>query len=110
MNLVTGRSYVQANTSPVWPPTGIGLAALLILGYQYLPGITLGVLLGSLLTGAPFNLAVGMSLGNTLEALAAVYCFKRIVRFHKEIGRIQDVVGLLLVSLVCTTIGCSQYL
>ena len=22
-------AYVQANTSPVWPPTGIGLAALL---------------------------------------------------------------------------------
>ena len=36
-------AYVQANTSPVWPPTGIGLAALLILGYRYWPGISLGV-------------------------------------------------------------------
>jgi hypothetical protein len=27
-------AYVQANTSPVWPPTGIGLAALLIFGYR----------------------------------------------------------------------------
>src|SRR5512137_2853011 len=87
-------AYVQANTSPVWPPTGIGLAALLILGYRYWPGIGLGVLLGSLLTGAPFDLAVGMSLGNTLEALIAVYCLKRIVGLHHEIDRIQDVVGL----------------
>jgi signal transduction histidine kinase len=100
-------AYVQANTSPVWPPTGIGLAALLLLGYRYWPGITLGVLLGSLLTGAPFDLAVGMSIGNTLEALVAVYLLKRIVSFHHEIDRIQDVVGLVLISLVCTTIGAS---
>jgi len=100
-------AYVQANTSPVWPPTGIGLAALLILGVRYWPGITLSVLLGSLLTGAPLNLAVGMSLGNTLEALVMLYCLKRIVHFHNEIDRIQDVVGLALVSLVCTTIGAS---
>jgi len=45
-------AYVQVNTSPVWPPTGIALAALLIFGYRLWPGISLGVLLGSLLTGA----------------------------------------------------------
>ncbi len=100
-------AYVQANTSPVWPPTGIGLAALLLLGYRYWPGITLGVLLGSLLTGAPFNLAIGMSIGNTLEALVAAYFLNKIVGFHHEIDRIQDVVGLVLVALVCTTIGAS---
>jgi signal transduction histidine kinase len=100
-------AYFQANTSPVWPPTGIGLAALFILGYRYWPGITLSVLLGSILTGAPVNLAIGMALGNTLEALAAVYCLKVVVGLHQEIDRIQDVVGLVLVSLVCTTIGAS---
>ena len=74
----------QANTSPVWPPTGIGLAALFILGYRYWPGITLGVLLGSILTGAPVNLAIGMALGNTLEALTAVYCLKKLVGLHSD--------------------------
>ncbi len=100
-------AYVQANTSPVWPPTGIGLAALLLFGYQLWPGITLGVLLGSLFTGAPFNLALGMALGNTLEALIAVYSLKQILHLHQELDRIQDVVGLILVSFVCTTIGAS---
>ncbi len=101
-------AYVQANTSPVWPPTGIGMAALLIFGYRYWPGISLGVLLGSLLTGAPLDLAAGMSLGNTLEAVVAVYFLKKIVGLHNELDRIQDVVGLLLVALVCTTIGASM--
>jgi signal transduction histidine kinase len=100
-------AYVQANTSPVWPPTGIGLAALLIFGYRLWPGISLGVLIGSLLTGAPFFLALGITIGNTLEALAAVYFLKKFVCLHNEIDRIEDVVGLVLVSLACTTIGAS---
>lgn len=100
-------AYVQANTSPVWPPTGIGLAALLILGPRTWPGITMGVLFGSMLTGAPFDLAFGMSIGNTLEALVAVYFLRKLVGLHNEIDRIQDVIGFVLVSLLCTTIGAS---
>jgi len=38
-------AYVQINTSPVWPPTGIALAALLIFGIKLWPGVSLGVLL-----------------------------------------------------------------
>ena len=44
-------AYVQINTSPVWPPTGIALAALLTFGIEIWPGVALGVLLGSLLFG-----------------------------------------------------------
>lgn len=44
-------AYVQVNTSPVWPPTGTALAALLIFGYRLWPGISLGVLLLALALG-----------------------------------------------------------
>jgi signal transduction histidine kinase len=100
-------AYVQINTSPVWPPTGIALAALLAFGFKLWPGVSLGVLLGSLLTGAPLNLALGMALGNTLEALAGAYLLRKYFDFHIEIDRIQDVVGLALVSLLATTISAT---
>jgi len=100
-------AYVQVNTSPVWPPTGIALAALLIFGFDIWPGISLGVLLGSLFTGAPFNLAIGMTLGNTLEAIVGAYCLRRFVSFHIAIDRIQDVVGLVFIGIISTTIGAS---
>lgn len=100
-------AYVQINTSPVWPPTGIALAALLIFGYRLWPGVSLGVLLGSLLTGAPFNLALGMALGNTLEALVGAFLLHRFFNFHTAIDRIQDVVGLATVSLFATTISAT---
>jgi integral membrane sensor domain MASE1 len=51
-------AYVKANTSPVWPPAGIALAALLLFYPETWPGITLGVFLGSLLTQTPLNLSV----------------------------------------------------
>jgi signal transduction histidine kinase len=100
-------AYVQSNTSPVWPPTGIALATLLIFGYQYWPGISLGVLAGSLFTGADIGVALGMTLGNTLEALAGAYLLKRFVSFHNPIDRIRDVVGLGVVSVFSTTISAS---
>jgi signal transduction histidine kinase len=100
-------AYVQANTSPVWPPTGIGLAALLIFGARLWPGISLSVLLGSLLTGAPFNLALGLAVGNTLEALLAVFILRKVFNLHNELDRIQDVIALIIISLFCTTIGAS---
>ena len=100
-------AYVQINTSPVWPPTGIALAALLIFGTNLWPEIALGVLLGSLFTGADLLIAVGMSLGNTLEALAGAYLLKRLVNFHNELDRIQDVAGLGVVSVFSTAISAT---
>ncbi len=100
-------AFLQMNTSPVWPPAGIALAALLILGYDLWPGISLGVLLGSLLTGAPLRIALGMALGNTLEALAGAYCLQHFVGFHNPMDRIHDVVGLALVSILSTAIGAT---
>ncbi len=100
-------AYLQDNTSPVWPPTGIAIAALLLFGVSRWPGITLGVLLGSLLTGAPFNLALGMSMGNTLEALLGVYILQRFVNFHHAMDRVQDVIGLVVVAIFSTMISAT---
>ena len=57
------------NTSPFWPPAGIAVAALALLGFRVWPGITLGVFVGSLLTGADVLVASGLAIGNTAEAV-----------------------------------------
>ena len=69
-------AYLQANTSPVWPPTGVSIAVLLLSGLSYWPGVSLGVFLGSIITGAPVLLALGMTVGNTLEAYLTVLFLK----------------------------------
>ena len=100
-------AYVQPNTSPVWPPSGIAVAALLLFGNSLWPGISLGVLLGSLLTGAPFSLAFGMTLGNTLEALVVAICLKRFFDFRSQINRVRDVISLIGVTFFATMISAT---
>jgi signal transduction histidine kinase len=100
-------AYVQPNTSPVWPPTGIAIAALLLFGNNLWPGISMGVLLGSLLTGASFTLALGMALGNTLEALVITFFLRQIFNFHTDLNRVQDVIILIVVSFFGTMISAT---
>ena len=100
-------AYLQPNTSPVWPPTGIAIALLFILGLNYWPGIALGVFGGSLLTGALPSLALGMTIGNTLEAVVAVYILTRRLTFSPRFDRLNDIVAFSLVSFFCTLISAS---
>ena len=100
-------AYVQVNISPVWPPSGIGLAALLILGIRYWPGITLGVVVGSLLTGAPLPIALGLGLANTLEALIGSYLLIKILHIHLSLDRIRDVAALVFAASVSTSVSAS---
>jgi integral membrane sensor domain MASE1 len=82
VRLSLSMAYLQSNTSPAWPPTGIDLASLLLFGSSRWPGITFRVLLGSLLTGETFDISLGMSTGYTLEALMGAFVFQRTVDFH----------------------------
>jgi signal transduction histidine kinase len=98
---------VQPNTSPVWPPTGIAIAALLLFGIKYWPGIALGVIFGYLFNNNALNVSIGLAIGNTLEAVTAVYLLKRFTKIHNRLDRIQDVIGLAAFCALCTTISAS---
>lgn len=100
-------AYVQANTSPVWPPTGIAFAALALLGIEYWPGIAIGVFVGSLITDAPLPIAFGITIGNTLEAVASVYLLKKVFKFNPSLDRLNDVVGLAVVAFFTTTLSAT---
>jgi signal transduction histidine kinase len=99
--------YLQINTSPVWPPTGIALAAVLLFGYKIWPGISLGVLFGLLEPNANICISVGIAAGNTLEGLVGAYLLKHFVNFHNPIDRVRDVVGLGIFSALSTTISAA---
>ena len=98
-------AHLQPNTSPVWPPTGIALAALLIFGLKYWPGIVFGVMLGYLTNNNALNVSIGLAIGNTLEALAGAYLIKRLFHFDNHLDRIQDVLSLAIFGALATTIS-----
>lgn len=62
-------AFLNASASAVWPPSGIALAALLLLGYRVWPAIFLGAFLVNFTTAGNFPTSLGIAAGNTLEAL-----------------------------------------
>ncbi len=46
-------AYVNAQASPVWPPTGLALGALLVWGRRLTPGVFLGAVAANWMTAGP---------------------------------------------------------
>src|SRR5262249_54846620 len=91
-----GLSFHAVSTfaTLVWPPSGIALAALLLLGSRFWPAIMLGAFLANVWTGAPIPIAVAIAAGNTGEAVFAAWALQRIPGFRPRLDRLRDVVGL----------------
>ena len=66
-------AFLHASASPVWPPTGIALAALLLLGYRVWPAIFIGAFLVNATTVGSIATSLGIATGNTLEALCGAW-------------------------------------
>ncbi|WP_037606383.1 MASE1 domain-containing protein [Streptacidiphilus rugosus] len=83
--------------TPIWPPTGVAVAALVLLGARVWPGIALGQLLVVTSLGGPVTGAtVGIVAGSTVAPLVA-YWLLRQVGFRSQLDRLRD--GLALVFL-----------
>src|SRR5204863_2470195 len=48
-------SFLSGSVALVWPPAGISLAAILLFGYRFWPGVALGAVLFSLIDGVPIG-------------------------------------------------------
>ena len=99
--------------TPVWPPTGIALAAVLLFGNRVWPGIALGAILANATPGVPLATACGIGLGNTMEALAGAFLIRSFGGFHTTLDRRQDVWRLVLFGaavspLISATIGITS--
>src|SRR5262245_45020073 len=74
-------AFIHTHVSPIWPPTGVALAAVLLFGYRVAPAIFIGALLANANSTVPFAVAATIAVGNTLEAITARWLLET-VRFH----------------------------
>ncbi len=111
-NLGLSLDAVSRFATLIWLPSGIAAAALLLFGYRLWPGIIIGAFLVNLLHGAPLFVAVGIGIGNTLEALVCTYLLKR-NGFSYSLDHLRDVLLLVLLAMplsafIGATIGVSS--
>ncbi|HZM71188.1 MAG TPA: MASE1 domain-containing protein [Candidatus Cryosericum sp.] len=62
-------AFANQSASAVWPPTGIALAAVVLLGPRMWPGIWIGAFFVNLTTTGFWLTSIGIATGNTLEAV-----------------------------------------
>jgi len=101
---------LHQNVTPVWPPTGIAIAALLIFGGRVWPGVFIGALAANLPTSISVASAIGIATGNTLEAVIAWFLLQRSKRWGRSFDSVGDVMifivyAAVLAPLVSATIG-----
>jgi PAS domain S-box-containing protein len=101
---------LHRNVTPVWPPTGIAIAALLIFGRRVWPGVFIGALAANLPTSISVASAAGIATGNTLEAIIAWFLLQRSKRWRRSFDSVGDVLifvvyAAVLAPLASATIG-----
>src|ERR1700692_2314587 len=86
-------SFLSGNVALVWPPAGIALAAILLFGHRFWPGVALGAVLFSLMNGMPFGFfTLGTAIGNTMGAIVCAYLLKKFIAFGNAMERTRDVI------------------
>jgi len=113
-------AFEQTNASPVWPPAGFALAAVLIAGYRITPGIFIGAFLANVLILMGLEIPLSSSIisalmtafGNTMEAVAGAFLILRFNNGNHFFDNKRNILkfilfGALLNTTISATIGAT---
>src|SRR4051795_5392172 len=90
----------------LWPPIGVGVAALVLYGPRLWPGIVIAdLLVGDYST--PLGTVLGQTVGNTLEVLVCALLLRRFFGPRLALTRVAEVFGLLGCAAIGTLISAT---
>jgi diguanylate cyclase (GGDEF)-like protein len=104
---------VHPSASPFWPPTGMAIVTLLILGLRFWPAIFAGAFIVNLTTAGSVLTSLGIGAGNCLEALAASYLVSRFANGKGVFDRTWNILrfalyGGILSTAIAATLGVTS--
>jgi integral membrane sensor domain MASE1 len=102
-------ALVRGQVTPLWPPTGIAVACLLLFGMRCWPGVTIGAFAANILVGPTLPAVALISIGNTIAPVVACLLLTK-VGFRNDLRRLRDALALVIVAalggmLTSSTIG-----
>jgi len=68
---------IHPSATPIWPPTGYALGAVLLLGYRISSAIFFGALIANAITAGSIGTSLAIATGNALESLVGAYLINR---------------------------------
>lgn len=99
-------AYLHGTVTALWPPVGVGIAALVLYGTRLWPGIVIGDLLVADFS-SPLGTVLGQTVGNTLEVVVAAVLLRRLIGDRTALERVGDVFALVACAAVGTLISAS---
>jgi signal transduction histidine kinase len=93
----------------VWPPAGVGIAALYLWGPSLWPGVFLAELAvnGELLHSLPLGSLIGQQAGNMIEVIVGAVLLRRLLGPRATFGRSEHVSGMILAVGIATAISAT---
>ena len=103
-------AFRETNASPVWPPTGIAFAAVMLLGYRIWPAIFIGAFCANYITNMNPWVCFSIAIGNTLEAAAGVFFFQSFTGGKSIVNNVRNTLTFLVPvamgsTMISATIG-----
>lgn len=103
--LVAGKlglslASLNKSASPVWPPSGLAIASLIILGYRYFPSVFIGAFLLNLTTTPSIPVSLGIATGNTLEALFGAFLMIRYAGGKYELEKVKSIFAFFIIAAI----------
>jgi diguanylate cyclase (GGDEF)-like protein/PAS domain S-box-containing protein len=102
-------AFVHPSATAVWPPTGIALAAFLLLGFRIWPAILAGAFLVNITTCGTLATSMGIAAGNTLEGVVGAFLLTRYVGGKQAFNRPQDVFKFAILAGVLSTMVSATF-
>jgi diguanylate cyclase (GGDEF)-like protein len=101
-------AFAHPSASPVWAPSGIALAAGLVLGARAWPAVFVGSFVVNLTTAGTVLTSLGIAGGNTLEAIIGTYLVTRYAYGRHALQRSQSAFTfVVLAGSVGTTVAAT---
>jgi signal transduction histidine kinase len=101
-----------ASVSAIWPPAGLGMAALYVFGLRWWPGIFFGELIvnAELLfekPSFPVGSLIGQQVGNMAEIIVGAWLLRRLIGSRAALDRATQIGGMIAAVGVATAISAS---
>jgi diguanylate cyclase (GGDEF)-like protein len=106
-------AQVHPSVTPVWPCSGIALAALLLRGNSVWPGIFIGAFAANLVTSGSISTSLAIAVGHTAEGLVGAWLVRRFAGGLDVLERTRDFLkfaflGGLLSTTISATVGVTS--
>jgi signal transduction histidine kinase len=98
--------YPDGPVAAMWPPVGVGIAALYFFGMRLWPAIVVGDLLPGVADySQPLGTVFGQTLGNTIAVVVAAALLRRLTRGRAGLERVVDVLALVACGVVAAGVS-----